>query len=358
VLWFWLFVGPAVILALLSLRGERKRAEYVAAAMAALDEPPDPSLPPVTIIVPVTRSTPALAGTLRSLAAQDYPTFELMVVAPQAESLAPGVLPPYVKVALAGGGGRTSLLQTGVRAAGRRSEVFAFAAPSGLVSPRWLRALVAPLADSRVGAATGFRWYTPDPPAFWSLMRSAWNAVIAGRLGPGGTDFAWDGALAISKANFFAVRLHECWTDLAVAIRDAHLLIAAAPGAMVACPGRVTARQFLAQAVCEMSQARRHYPRLWWSAFLSHIIYCGAMLAAVIASARGNRGAEWAIVVLFGLGMLKGANRATLAKAQLPHCKTWFDRYSWTTTFWVPLATWLWLYVLIASLLSPRARPD
>lgn len=67
-------------------------------------------------------------------------------------------------------------------------------------------------------------------------------------------------------------------------------------------------------------------------------------------------GAEWAIVILFGLGMLKGANRATLAKAQLPDRKTWFDRYSWTTTFWVPPATWVWLYVLIASLLSPRRR--
>jgi len=354
VLWFWVFVGPAVILALLSLRGERKRAEYVAAAMTALDEPPSPSLPSVTIIIPVTSSTPELAETLRSLATQDYPNFELIVVAPDADSLAPGVLPPSAKVALAGEGGRTSLLQAGVRGARRRSEVFAFAGPSGLVSTRWLRALVAPLADPRVGATTGFRWYTPDPPTLWSLMRSAWNAVIAGRLGPGPNDFVWDGAMAIPKASFFGARLHECWTDLAVAIRDARLLIAAAPGAMVACPGRVTASQFLSQAVCEMSHVRGHYPRLWWSALLSHIIYCGAMLAAVIASARGNRGAEWAIVVLFGLGMLKGANRATLAKAQLPDWKTWFDRYSWTTTFWVPLATWIWLYVLIGSLANRK----
>ena len=349
-LWFSVVVGPAVILALWSLRGERKRAEYVAAAMTALDEPPAPSLPPVTIIVPVTRSTPELAETLRFLAAQDYPDFELIVVAPGADFLAPGVLPTIVKVTLAGVGGRTTLLQAGIRAARRGAEVFAFGAPSGQVSARWLRALVAPLADPRVGAATAFRWYTPDPPTFWSLVRSAWNAVIAGRFGPGATDFVWDGAMAITKASFFAARLQECRTDLTVAVRDAHLLIAFAPGAMVACPGRVTAREFLAQAGCEMSQARRHYPRLWWSALVSHIIYCGAMLAAVIAIASGNRGAEWAIVVLFGLGMLKGANRATLAKAQLPDWKTWFDRYSWTTTFWVPLATWIWLYILISSL--------
>jgi hypothetical protein len=350
VLWFFGVVGTAVIFALLSLRGERKRAEYVAAAMTALDEPPAGSLPPVTIVVPVTRATPASAETLRLLAAQEYPSFELLIVAPDAESLTPGILPRSVKVVLAGDVGPSSFLRAGGRAARRGSEVFAFAAPSGLVSPRWLRALVAPLDDRRLGATTGFRWYTPDPPAFWPLIRSAWNAVIAGRLGPGANGFAWDGSLAISKSTYFAVRLHEGWSDLAAAVRDARLYIAFAPGAMVAYPGRTTAREFLAQARCEMSHARRHYGRLWWSMLVSHIFYCGAMVAAAVAIARGNRGAEWAIVVLFGLWMLKGANRATLAKAQLLDWKTWFDRYSWTTTFWVPLVMWVWLYVLVSSL--------
>jgi hypothetical protein len=50
--------------------------------------------------------------------------------------------------------------------------------------------------------------------------------------------------------------------------------------------------------------------------------------------------------------MLKGANRATLAKAELPDQQGWFTRYSWTQTFWVPVATWVWLYVLIASVLG------
>jgi hypothetical protein len=74
----------------------------------------------------------------------------------------------------------------------------------------------------------------------------------------------------------------------------------------------------------------------------------------MIASACGNRGAEWALVIQFGLGMLKGANRATLAKAELPQQQIWFARYSWTHTLWVPLATWVWLYVLIASAFVSR----
>jgi len=80
------------------------------------------------------------------------------------------------------------------------------------------------------------------------------------------------------------------------------------------------------------------------------------MAAALIASARGHRGAEWALVVQLGLGMLKGANRATLAKAELPQYETWFKRYGWVHTMWVPLATWIWLWALIFSAFTNRIQ--
>src|SRR4029077_12164661 len=88
--------------------------------------------------------------------------------------------------------------------------------------------------------------------------------------------------------------------------------IAFAPGAMVACTSCATASRLLRQARREMALAHKYLPRLWWLALAAHIFYCGGMLAAIVASARGNRGAEWALVIQFGLGMLKGANRATL----------------------------------------------
>src|SRR5438105_9577911 len=158
--------------------------------MAELSEPPAHPLPRAAIVVPVTGESDGLRESLRSLAVQDYPDYELIVAAPDADSIPPGALPPMVKVALGGAPDRISLLETGMRAALRRSKVFAFAGSSGVVSRFWLRALVAPLADESVGASTGFRWYAPDPPTFWSLMRSVWNGVIAGRLGPGGNEFA------------------------------------------------------------------------------------------------------------------------------------------------------------------------
>jgi len=49
VLWYWLFAGPALLLAAVSLGGERKRAAHVA---RRLSEAPE-YLPPASVIVPV-----------------------------------------------------------------------------------------------------------------------------------------------------------------------------------------------------------------------------------------------------------------------------------------------------------------
>jgi hypothetical protein len=76
------------------------------------------------------------------------------------------------------------------------------------------------------------------------------------------------------------------------------------------------------------------------------------MAAAITASLRGSRGAEWALVAQLGLGMLKGVNRATLARAELPDREAWFKRHAWVHALWVPLATWVWLWVLLASVFS------
>src|SRR3974377_1957196 len=105
---FWIFVGPALLLAMFSLRGERKLAEYVTARLSQLDEARE--WPFVTLVVPAD----AAPETLDSLPAPHYPEYE-SVTAPD---------PARVD-----------------------SKVLAFAPASGVVAPSWLRALVAPLLE-------------------------------------------------------------------------------------------------------------------------------------------------------------------------------------------------------------------
>ena len=355
--WYWFFVGPALLLAFFSLRGERKRAAYVASRLSETSG----ALPPASVIVPVKGEDEGLRENLAALASLDYPDYELIVVAHSAADIPGGVLPSKARIVLAHGndpntGEKVQNLQAAVRATRKRSQILAFADSDGLVSRHWLRALAVPLSEPNVGASTGYRWFAPEPPTFFTLLRSVWDAVAFGRLGPGPNSFAWGGAMAIRKEIFFEARVFERWKNtvsddyaLGAAVRGAGLTIAYAPGALTPCRESITARGFFSWIRRQMVITRVYNARLWWPALIAHVFYCGGMAASIIAAIRGNRLAEWALIAQLSPGMLKGLNRATLAKAALPQCEDWFRRHQWVHAIWVPLATWVWLIALIAS---------
>ena len=357
---YWFFAGPALLLALLSLRGERKRAEYVAGRLA---EQPG-RLPPASVIVPVKGNDEGLRENLAALAALDYPDYELIITAHSAADIPPGVLPGRAKVVLANGGdpGTSEKIQNllaAVRATRRRSEILAFADSDGRVTARWLRSLAAPLDEPGVGASTGYRWFLPEPPDFWSLLRGVWDAVAAGMLGAGNNRFTWGGATAMRKELFFETGVPEFWrgelTDdytLSEAVHAAGLAIAYAPGALTPCVEHTSGGPFLRWIRRQMAITRLYVPGLWWPGLIAHIFYCGGMAASVIASVNGNRLAEWALIAQLSPGMLKGLNRATLAKAALPEYESWFKRHAWVHAIWVPLGTWVWLIALVSSALG------
>jgi cellulose synthase/poly-beta-1,6-N-acetylglucosamine synthase-like glycosyltransferase len=357
VFWYWLFAGPALLLAALSLGGERRRAAYVVRRLSEASE----YLPPASVIVPVKGEDEELRENLAALASLDYPDYELLVVVRAAADIPPGVLPSRVRIVLAHGSDRHTAekaqnLQAAVHATRKRSQIFAFADSDGRVTRRWLRALAAPLAEPGVGAATGYRWFIPVPPAFWALMRGVWDAVVAGTLGPGDNRFAWGGAMAIRKETFLEARVGEYWKNtlsddyaLSAAVHAAGGTIAYAPGALTPCLEPITAARFFSWMRRQLAITRVYNPRQWWPGLMAHIFYCGGMAASVIASVKGYRLAELALVAQLFPGMLKGFNRATLAKAALPEYEAWFRRRAWVHVIWVPLATWIWLVGLAAS---------
>jgi ceramide glucosyltransferase len=354
---YWFFVGPALVLAAVSLRGERKRAAYVARRLGEQAE----DLPPATVIVPVKGYDEGLRENLAALASLDYPDYELIVTAHSADDIPAGVLPARVRVVLAHGPDdgtceKVENLMAAVRASRKRSTVLAFADSDGRVRRGWLRALAAPLGEAGVGASTGYRWFVPEPPDFWSLLRGVWDAVAAGMLGAGDNRFAWGGAMAIRKEDFFEARVPEFWKSalsddyaLSQAVHDAGLAIAYAPGALTPSGEHTTFARFFGWIHRQMAITRVYAPRLWWTGLVAHIFYCGGMAASVVASIRGNRLAEWALIAQLSPGMLKGLNRATLAKAALPEHEAWFKRHSWVHAIWVPLVTWVWLVGLVGS---------
>lgn len=354
---YWFFEAPAVLLAILSLRGERRRTSYVLARLAERQE----QLPPASVIVPVKGPDDGLRENLAALASLDYPDYELIVTAHSAADIPPGVLPSRVRVVLARGADSVSSekvqnLVAAVRATRRRSDLFAFADSDVRVTRGWLRALAAPLVDPGVGASTGYRWFVPAPATFWTLMRGVWDAVCAGMLGPGDNPFVWGGSMAIRKETFFEIGVFQRWKAaisddyaLAAAVSAAGLRIAYAPGALAPSFDRINGAAFFEWSRRQLILTRFYRPRLWQTGLVAHIFYCGGMAASVAALFTGHASAACALAAQLVPGMFKGWRRAKLARAALPEYASWFRRYGWTHALWVPFATWLWLVALVSA---------
>ncbi len=154
--------------------------------------------------------------------------------------------------------------------------------------------------------------------------------------------------MAIRRDIFAEAKVPEYWKNtvsddyaLADAVHKAGLTIAFAPGALTASFDRVSGGELLSWTRRQMTITRRHRPKLWWTALVAHIFYCGGMLAAAI---RADVGSMAALVVLLGTGMWKGWRRAALARRAIPE-----NRHRWAHAALVPVATWLWLIALAGS---------
>jgi ceramide glucosyltransferase len=356
---FWLLVGGALLLALHSLAGLRRSAGYYRRKLPDVRQ--TGYLPPVALIVPVKGPEEGLRENLASLASLDYPDYELIVAARDGADIPPDVTPPRARVVLAGEaepgtGEKIHNLTAAIRCAAPAAEVFAFADSDGRVSSGWLRALVAPLANPGTGASTGYRCYLPDPPDFWPLLRSVWNAAILGSFGPGNNRLAWGGAMALRREVFFRTRVLEFWQGsvsddygVAAAVHRAGLEVSFAPGALVVSADHTSAGEFLSWVRRQLVITRVYNPKLWWLSLAATAAYSGAMAASAAAAIQGHAGAGVILGALVALEVWKGAGRTRLARAALPESRSWFDRYGWLQTWCAPVATWLWLYALLAS---------
>jgi ceramide glucosyltransferase len=358
----WLFVilvAPAILLAASSWRGERGKFRYYRERLP--DQMQGAFLPPVSLIVPVKGYDHGLQENLASLAGLDYPDYELIIAARSPADVPPDMVPRNARVVFsegqpAGAAEKLQNLLAAIHAVRPQTEVLAFADSDGRVSRGWLRALVAPLAQTGVGAATGYRVYLPEPPSFWAALRSAWDAVIFGTFGPGKVEFVWGGAMGLRKDLFFRLGVESLWASTASddyvltdAVRSAKLQLRFAPGALVVSSDRIGARELLRWIRRQLVITRVYAPRLWALSFAATVVYCTAMVACIVALADRYWMAGAVLAVLLAAGMLKGTAREKLASMALQQSRPWFQRHGWTFTWLVPLATWTWLFGHMAS---------
>ena len=73
----------------------------------------------------------------------------------------------------------------------------------------WLRDLVLPLTDPKIGATTGIRWFTPNAATWGSLVRYLWNAAASMQMHA--LHIPWGGSLALRADVFRRSELLQQW---------------------------------------------------------------------------------------------------------------------------------------------------
>jgi cellulose synthase/poly-beta-1,6-N-acetylglucosamine synthase-like glycosyltransferase len=187
-------------------------------------QPPQP-LPEVAVVLPLRGADPSLDACLKGLLAQDYPAYRVHIVIDSAEDpaqapvarmlaeAAPGAAAVHVETRRLLGtdcSAKLSAQRQALTALDDEVAVIAFLDADCTPSPNWLRELVAPLSDKRVGATTGFRWTAPRDTGWGSLARY----VFLGLALPQHFLYRipWGGSLAIRTSAVESTDLLEHWT--------------------------------------------------------------------------------------------------------------------------------------------------
>ncbi|MCA1813523.1 MAG: glycosyltransferase family 2 protein [Halobacteriales archaeon] len=296
-------------------------------------EPASAWRPPATVILPCRGEHPGLAANLDALGAQDYPRYEVLLVVdakddPCAAELAafaarfPAariVLSAPERLAEGWASGKIVAQLTGLAHADPESEVVVFADADIRPPPRWLASLVAPLADPRVGAVTGYRWYMADGRATaWTALRDAWNAVGVDALTMARFRFLWGGSMAARRRDLARCDLARHWkrhvsedVGLTRAIEGLGLGIAFAPGAMVASRETWDAREVRGWMARQTALTRDSMPHLYRFAWAVYGLSAALALLAVPLLLDAD-GVSRGIGLAFLLPLLSAVPRAWL----------------------------------------------
>ncbi len=333
-------------------------------------------VPAVALLLPVRGRDEGLEDNVRALLSQVYPGYRLVVIADEdddpALALIREIAASQARVPVeflvsdpAGMGGKVNALRTALLRLRPGDEVVAFADADIRPSGDWLRQLVQPLADVTVGASTGFRWYVPARPAFWSLVRSEWNAVSANVLFDPRRNYAWGGSSAMRREHLPRLRLEDRWREvlsddltLTAAVRGAGMKIVYVPAALVATVEDADRRTCMDWCLRQMMMATLYLPVVRRYAAAAFAVFNGAVLLGILALLLAPV-VSWAYLVPAAL--LLSTLPSTVIKASLRR-RAFFSASSHVAGLWrVPgwrssFAALAVPWVMMAGLLRTRRR--
>lgn len=184
---------------------------------------PDAQCPKTSVVLCLRGPDPFLTSCLEGLLTQDYPCYDVRILVDCQEDPAWRTVEevvarfPAVQVEVQALTERrttcglkcSSLLQA-IAALDPSCAVLALLDADTIPHRTWLRELVAPFSDPKVGAASGNRWYMPSTLSWGSLIRYLWNAAAVVQMF--WYRIPWGGSLAVRMTALRECGLTERWS--------------------------------------------------------------------------------------------------------------------------------------------------
>ncbi|MBI3669440.1 MAG: glycosyltransferase [Acidobacteria bacterium] len=372
---FYILVALQILLGLYSLW---EGARWLQMVRRRLASHPGFYAPRVALICPCKGVEPGLEQNLAALTDFDYPSYEVFFTLASAGDPAYAVLrraterskrPVHILVASPpeGCGEKVNNLRAAVEQLPAEFEVLVFTDSDGRPAHHWLRHLVAPLADARLGAATTMRWYLPNRGGFWSALAAAWNAPIATYLGEHRNNFCWGGGTAIRRQVFDQVHALEYWRgsvsddySLTRGLRAAGRRIHFVPECLVPTLHDVDLHGLLEFTNRQIVITRVYAPQLWALAGLAHLLYSGTVGLGLVGVLAGMLGGQTALHIFLLtltpplLAALRGYLRLAAVLDLLPAWKQKLLAYGWAWTLLAAMVPLLYSWNSLMAVFTRR----
>jgi ceramide glucosyltransferase len=180
--------------------------------------------PRTAVFCPCKGIEPGLERNLTALTEFDHQNYEIFFILASESDPAFSIVKrvaqnsrPKAQVIIAGTpdgcGEKVNNLRVAIEQLPEDFEFLAFADSDGRPGKSWLKRLVAPLNDSRLGATTTMRWLIPNRGNLATALLAAWNAPIVTMLTEKGKNFCWGGGTAIRRTVFDQAQILDEWSN-------------------------------------------------------------------------------------------------------------------------------------------------
>ena len=237
--------------------------------------------PATTVILSLRGNDPFLTDCLDGLLNQDYPEYAVKIIVDHVDDPALTFVTQYLEqhahphcevtireINTGACGLKNASLVQALKSLDEKVEVVAWLDADVVPHRRWLRELVAPLQNSRVGIASGIRWYTPRNANPGTMIRHAWNAAALIQMIS--LEIAWGGSIALSRSVYKNPLLSETllkmlWDDTGLKSVAAELEkeVAFVPAATMTNAESIPFRSCFRFITRQLVNARFYHSK-WW----------------------------------------------------------------------------------------------